>query len=330
MIKRRQLMKSLGAGSLVLGLDLIGLQAHPNASTQEKMKVGVTPNSWGVWFPTDPLQPPWQRFLDEAVEAEYEWIEIGPYGYSPTDIPTLRSELIKRQLKVSAGMMRTHVELGAQSPDAETRLEATGKLLAGLGAPYLILTDDTYYGLFTGGALSPRQLERNNWKLLIATVHRWAGLLESRFGVKLLFQPHAETHVQSPEQIERFLEETDPKRVSLCLDIGHYAYRGGDPVSFLRRHHKRTPYLHLKNINARIRKDAVEAENMTVRRATAVGLFCELSQGVVNFSALRDVLREIDYSGWAAVDQEMYPVAFDKPLQIAKRNRAYLRDIGLG
>ena len=52
--------------------------------------------------------------------------------------------------------------------------------------------------------------------------------------------------------------------------------------------------------------------------------------GVVDFIAFRDLLREIDYSGYAIVEQDMYPAPFDKPLPIAKRTRQYLRQIGIG
>jgi inosose dehydratase len=49
------------------------------------LRIGTAPDSWGVWFPEDPNQVPWQRFLDEAVASGYAWIELGPYGYLPTD-----------------------------------------------------------------------------------------------------------------------------------------------------------------------------------------------------------------------------------------------------
>ena len=54
------------------------------------IKVGSAPDNWGVWFPDNPKQTPWDRFMDEIVEAEYEWTELGPYGYLPTDINQLR------------------------------------------------------------------------------------------------------------------------------------------------------------------------------------------------------------------------------------------------
>ena len=70
-----------------------------------KVTVGTAPDSWGVWFPEDPRQMPWQRFLDEVKEAGYEWIELGPYGYLPTDLALLRSEVDKRGLKVSGAFV---------------------------------------------------------------------------------------------------------------------------------------------------------------------------------------------------------------------------------
>jgi inosose dehydratase len=59
-------------------------------------------------------------------------------------------------------------------------------------------------------------------------------------------------------------------------------------------------------------------------------MFVEPSEGAVDFLAFRDVLHDINYNGFAIVEQDMYPVAFDKPLPIAKRNREYLRSIGIG
>ena len=63
------------------------------------VKVGSCPDSWGVWFPDDPKQIPWNRFLDEVAEAGYEWIELGPYGYLPTDINRLLARLKPRAIK---------------------------------------------------------------------------------------------------------------------------------------------------------------------------------------------------------------------------------------
>ena len=117
--------------------------------------------------------------------------------------------------------------------------------------------------------------------------------------------PHAETHVEYEDQIELLLEQTDPSRVSMCLDTGHHAYRGGDPIAFMRRHHDRIRYLHLKSVDSEIQKK-VEREKIPFAAAVGMEVFCELDRGAVDFLAFRDVLREVNYEGWAIVEQDHY------------------------
>lgn len=293
------------------------------------IKVGICPDSWGVWFPNDPKQIPWQRCLDEIAETGYKWIELGPFGYFPTDPKVLRAELEKRGL-IPVG--QTIDEFSLEDPsvwhETEKTVLASGELLAALGAEYFIIIDAPYSDLATGEIVAPSRLEDDAWKRLIDTTHKMADLLHS-LGVKLLFHPHAETHVEYEHQIERFLEDTDPDKVGICFDTGHHAYRGGDSIAFMRKHYKRIPYLHLKNVNPVVQRK-VEVERIPFANAVAIDMFVEPAAGVVDFIAFRDLLREIDYTGYAIVEQDMYPAPFDKPLPIAKRTRQYLREIGIG
>lgn len=294
------------------------------------VRIGSAPDSWGVWFPDDPRQPPWQRFLDEIAAAGYEWTELGPYGYLPTDLPTLRAELEKRGLKVSGTFAMAHLEDPEYWPEVERQVLGAGELLAALGARFLVLIDDTYTNLWTGELTRPARLDESSWKRLIDATHKVADIAREKFGLKLVFHPHTDTHVEYEDQIEAFLEQTDPDRVSLCLDTGHHAYRGGDPVSFMRRHHARIPYLHLKSVDPDLQRK-VAAEGIPFATAVGMNMFSEPSTGVVDFLAFRDVLQEVDFDGWAIVEQDMYPVSsFDKPFPIAKRTREYLREIGIG
>src|ERR671930_2487315 len=70
-------------------------------TTRARLRLGSCPDSWGVWFADDPRQTPWQRFLDELSGVGYRWLELGPYGYLPTDPAQLTDELEKRNLRVS-------------------------------------------------------------------------------------------------------------------------------------------------------------------------------------------------------------------------------------
>jgi inosose dehydratase len=293
-----------------------------------EIKIGSAPDSWGVWFPNDPKQMPWNRFLDEIVEAGYQWTELGPFGYLPTELSQLRSELEKRKLGVSSTFVMRALEDPALWPEIEKEVLSTGALLAELGSRHLILIDDTHTDLFTGEPIAPARLDADGWKRLIDATHKVADIAR-RFGLTVVFHPHADTHVEYEDQIEAFLSDTDPAKVAICLDTGHHAYRGGDPVKFMRRHHERVRYLHIKSVYRHLQQK-VEAEKIPFAKAVGMDMFCEPSEGAVDFPAFRDVLRAVDYRGFAIVEQDMYPAPLDKPLPIAKRTRTYLREIGLG
>ena len=51
--------------------------------------------------------------------------------------------------------------------------------------------------------------------------------------MRFAFHPHAESHVETDEQIRRFLASTDPELVGLCLDTGHVAYAHGNAPKLL-------------------------------------------------------------------------------------------------
>ena len=293
------------------------------------VQIGSAPDSWGVWFPSDEKQTPWNRCLDEIAEAGYKWTELGPYGYLPTDLETLRKELDQRGLKASASFAMAHLEDEDAWPEVERQVVGFGELLQPLGAEFLVLIDDCYTNLFTGETIKPSRLEGDAWKRLVDAAHRVAQLAKERFSLQVVFHPHANTHVENEDQIEEFLDQTDPSLISLCFDIGHHAYCGGDPIAFMRKHHRRIPYLHLKNVDSQMQQRIAD-EGISFAHAVAQDMFVEPSQGAVDFLAFRDLLQEIDFDGFAIVEQDLYPAPFDKPLPIAKRTRAYLKEIGIG
>src|SRR5262249_18322139 len=156
--------------------------------------------------------------------------------------------------KVCATFAMGHLEDPAAWPGLEKQVLGAGENLAALGAGFLVLIDDTYTDQKTGKPIRPTRLDDSNWKRLIDRTHEIANIAKKRFTLRTVFHPHTDTHIEYEDQIEKLLEDTDPELVFLCLDTGHHAYRGGEPVSFLRKHHKRTPYLHLKSVDGDIQK----------------------------------------------------------------------------
>jgi inosose dehydratase len=294
-----------------------------------RVNVGSGPNSWGIWFPDDPNQTPPGQFLDEVAEAGYEWIELGPRGYLPQGPTELRAELEGRGLKASGNYVLGVLESAAAWSELEGQLAWTGETLSALGASYVVLIDDLYSDLFTGHHKTSPILGSDAWKTLIETTHKSADFVAARFGLRLVFHPHAATHVEYETQIEAFLNDTDPGRVALCLDTGHHVWSGGDPVKFLRKHHDRIAYLHLKAVDSKVR-DRVVRDDLPFATAVQMGIFCEPAQGAMNYAALRDALIEVDFDGFGIVEHDMYPAPPGRPLPIARRTRRYLKEIGVG
>ncbi len=52
----------------------------------------------------------------------------------------------------------------------------------------------------------------------------------------------------------------------------------------------------------------------------ATGVFSELSKGSVDFKAVLEVLKEINYQGWIVVEQDVLP-GIGQPLKSAIYNR---------
>jgi hypothetical protein len=85
-----------------------------------------------------------------------------------------------------------------------------------------------YRDLSDGRELEPAELDAGQWRTLTDGAGHIARVLAEETGMRLVFHPHAESHVETDVQVRRFLAGTDPERVGLCLDTGHVAYTGGD------------------------------------------------------------------------------------------------------
>ena len=59
-----------------------------------------------------------------------------------------------------------------------------------------------------------------------------------------------------------------------------------------------------------------------------LGIFCNLRQGDVDFTALRHPLFDAGFIGWCAVEQDCDPSTPGTSLDDARANRKYLQHIG--
>ncbi|WP_017792760.1 sugar phosphate isomerase/epimerase family protein [Leucobacter salsicius] len=288
------------------------------------LRIGTAPDSWGVWFPNDPKQVPWERFLDEVVEAGYEWIELGPYGYLPTDAHQLEDELGKRGLKLSAGTVFTGFHKGEEEWQRawDQALNVAG-LASKLGAEHLVVIPDMWRSDATSEVLESRTLTEDQWKKLGAGHDRLGKALLEEFGMKQQFHSHADSHIGTTREVTRFLDETDERYTNLCLDTGHFAYYGGDNVKLIEERPERIGYLHLKQVDPTLIFDVLKNDT-PFAEAVAQGIMVEPPYGIPDLAPVIEAVSKIDSEIFAIVEQDMYGCDVDYPAPIAKRTREHI------
>jgi inosose dehydratase len=285
--------------------------------------IGTAPDSWGVWFADDELQTPASRFLDEVVEAGYEWIELGPYGYLPTDAAELSDELEKRRLKVSAGTIFAALHRPDHYDEAWAQVEQVAKLTQAMGGTHLVVIPGQWRSDKTGEQIEPRELDAEGWTRLAEGMDRLGRDVRNGYGLQMAVHSHADTHIDTHEEVDRFLELTDPDVVKLCLDTGHVSYSGGDNLKIIADHPDRIAYVHLKQVDPAVVAKVKEAD-LGFGDAVKLGAMVEPPAGIPAMGPILDALEGLGRDIFAIVEQDLYPVAFDKPLPIAKRTRTYL------
>ncbi len=296
----------------------------PHKLTESKLRIGTAPDSWGVWFPDDPGQVPWQRFLDEVQVAGYHWIELGPFGYLPTDPHQLEDELAQRDLKLSAGTVFTGFHKGDEQWKRawDQALDVAG-LVSKLGAEHLVVIPDLWRSDATAEVLEARTLTDEQWTKLAAGHDKLGKALLEEFGIKQQFHSHADSHIGTYQEVERFLQETDKAYTNLCLDTGHFAYYLGDNVKLINAHPDRIGYLHLKQVQLDLLAETLK-NDLPFVEAVANGVMCEPPGGVPEFAPIIEAVAAIDPEIFAIVEQDMYGCSIDYPFPVAKRTREHI------
>ncbi len=284
------------------------------------MKIATAPVNWNnPDVPEYRAWLPYERMMDEFVEAGYDATEWGPG--MPTDPGELGVELRARGLT----MVGAFVGLGfrdADLYDAEMakameiahRLHATGgRLLIAAEAG-----DDRRRGE-AGHVDEANGLNDDQWRNLARGLHDLADNI-APLGLKVVFHNHVGTYVETANETARLLDETDPAKVGWCLDVGHLAYGGGNSLQMLAPYGDRVAHIHLKDVDGDVLARA-KAEGWSFGRALKTFIFPALGDGVAQVPEVVAALLARGYDGWFVLEQDTTP---DDPKDVARANREYL------
>jgi inosose dehydratase len=294
-----------------------------------KLMLGTAPDSWGVWNPSgDPLQTPWERYLDEVQAAGYHYSELGPFGYLPADPGLIREAYAKRGLTLTGGTVAVALQRGKGALDkAKADCDAEMAVIGPNGARHLVILPEGYTDLEGNLTTSPT-LTDEEWDNLTTGMSELGRYVSGTHGAVLVFHTHADSHVGTQDEIERFLDNTDPETVQLCLDTGHVAYCGADNLKLIADYPDRIQYVHLKQVDRAV-KARVDEQKLGFPPAVRLGVMVEPPLGDPDMPSLLAALAGLDRELYCVVEQDMYPCAWDRPLPIATRTYEYFKTCGM-
>ena len=298
------------------------------------IRVANAPCSWGVLeFESKADSPTYSRVLDEIGASGYVGTELGDWGFMPTDPAQLRDEIERRGLALLAAFVTTRLTHPETYEESTHRAVSTAQLLAAAAAtsPFIVLSDepaaDPVRASKAGRTEPSHALSEKQWDIAARGVEALARVVRNEAGVRTVFHHHCATFVETPQEIDALMQRTDQSLVGLCLDSGHITYAGGSPMDLLARYGTRIWHVHFKDCEPAVAARA-RSENWDYQTAIRHGVFCELGKGGVDFPALLAALRKRGYGDWIVVEQDVLP-SMGSPLESARRNREYLRTLGL-
>lgn len=294
-----------------------------------ELTIGVCPDQWGVWFPEDPVQIPWQTALDEMAEAGFSVMETGPFGYFPTEPQRLKAEMDERGMRVVAGTGWGVLHKAEAWPETERFFRQIAATHSAVGAEYVVHLPPMFRDEKSGELTDERTLTGAAWDLYIANANRLGRIMKDDYGLQMVLHPHGDSHIETRADIDRIFQETDPAYVGFCLDTGHIVYGGGDNVDLITTYPDRISYVHIKAMDPTLVAQAHD-EDWPFVKAVKAGCSVAPPAGEPDMPSVIEALADLDKPLYVICEQDMYGCDPSYPKPNAIRTREFLARHGLG
>lgn len=285
-------------------------------------RLAGAPISWGVcevpgWGPM--MEP--RRVLAEMKSVGMLATELGSPGFFPDDMGEVRELLDEYQM----GMIGGFVPLVLHNPAVadHTRAEAKrwARKLQSAGGEYfvtaVVVTEDW----------APRyEIDADELAHLVRMLDE-VDEIAADHGLVQVIHPHAGTVIEQADDFRRVLDATE---VKWCLDTGHLAIGGFDPVDFARDYAARVGLVHLKDMSTSVAERYLAGE-FSLMGAVQHHLFRPLGEGDVDLDQVIRLLERHDYRGWYVIEQDQalteLPALGSGPIREVRKSVAYLRTL---
>jgi inosose dehydratase len=238
------------------------------------------------------MLPP-ERVLAEMASLGLTATEMGPVGYLPSDPAEVRALLDRHGL----GLVGAFVPLVLHEPSLDQAREVLDEVV-----PLMTVLDGE---VLVAAAVTdvlwspPFPLEQADRARIVDNFRELSGLVATN-GLQLALHPHAGTLVETAEDIDAVLAQGE---VDWCLDTGHLAIGGTDPVEFTAANADRIVHVHLKDVDMEL-AERVRSGELSLVEATRRGLFRPLGDGDASIDEVVEQLDRHGYERWLVLEQD--------------------------
>ena len=288
--------------------------------------LGIAPIGWcNDDMPELGAENTFKQTVSEMALAGFTGCEIG--NKYPSDPVELKKQLDLRGMRIASRWFSSFL---LTKPYEEVEADFIRELdfLAAVGANRINVSEQSYsiqgkvdVPILTGG--HKYVMNDAEWDRFCDGLNKLGRVARGR-GFKLCFHHHMGTVVQTSEETDRMMANTDPDCVFLCYDTGHFTFAGEDPLSMLKKYVDRVGHVHLKDMRLRVVEEA-RRNNWSFLTAVRNGAFTVPGDGDVDFDPVFKVLSDAGYQGWLLVEAEQDPAKAD-PLEYAIKGRTYIRE----
>ena len=213
--------------------------------------------------------------------------------------------------------------------DTEKLFRSIGETHAAVGAEYVVHLPPMFRDEKTGDYTDDRVLSTEAWNLYIKNADQLGRIMKEDYGLKMVLHPHGDSHIETPDDIDRIFQATDPEYVGFCLDTGHIVYGDGDPMELCRKYPERISYVHIKAMDPVLVKQAHD-EDWPFVKAVHAGCSVTPARRAARHARPHRGARRPRQGALRGLRAGHVRLRQVRPLPIAVQTREYLASLGLG
>jgi inosose dehydratase len=289
-----------------------------------QVKLAIAPIGWtNDDMPELGGEVTFEQCISEMALAGFSGSEVGNKYPRNTDV--LKKALSLRGLEIASAWFSSLLTSKPFAETAEAFIEHRDFLHV-MGAKVIVVSEqgNSIQGQMETALFDNKPVfTEEEWKLLVDGLHLLGELADEK-DMKIVYHHHMGTGVQTTEEIDRLMADTDPEKVSLLYDTGHLVFSGEDYLHVLNKYMDRIHHVHLKDVRIDIANKVREGK-LSFLQAVKAGVFTVPGDGVIDFKPVFEALDASGYKGWFVVEAEQDP-AIANPLEYALKARHYIHE----